>query len=236
MLGFSVSVSGIRVGLRRLDVSANNIANATTPGFKSSRVDAVDVKPGGAAVGSIRVNFNPGPIEIDDGGFSLAIEGDGFFRVQTPNGERYTRSGAFGFDADGNVVTGEGHILLPQITLPDDTVSVQVGADGVVSAVTQDGQVQQVGQIGLVRFANPGGLTHVGQSQEAASAASGPPIEGLPGEGSFGSLIFGALEGSNVDLASDLISQIVNSAVVKANIAALKTRNEIIGTVIDLRG
>jgi len=234
MLGFSVSLSGLRVGLSRLDVAANNIANILTPGFKASRVDAVDISPGGASVGSIRINFNPGPIEITDGGFSLAIDGTGFFRIQTPEGERFSRAGSFGFDAAGNIVTAEGGILLPNIQVPPDAQSIVVGQGGVVSAVMPDGTLNELGQISLVRFPNPGGLIQEGHSLSSASPAAGEGIEGVPGEGAFGSLVFGAVEGSNVDLTSEIVSIIISRAAVKANLAMLRVQNEVLGTVIDL--
>lgn len=236
MFGFSVSISGIRVGLGRLDVSANNIANLTTPGFKSSRLKAVDRVPGGTSIGSIRVDFSQGPIEVAEGGFSLAIQGDGFFRVETPQGERFTRAGAFGLDADRNVVTAEGHRLRPGLQVPMEAVSVMVGPDGTVSAVLPDGSVEALGQVMLTRFPNPGGLVLEGGNLAVAGPGAGGSVEGVPGAARFGSLVFGALEGSNVDLTSEIVSQIISSATVKANIAGLKTRNDILGTIVDLKG
>ncbi|MHC4605379.1 MAG: flagellar hook-basal body protein [Planctomycetota bacterium] len=236
MLGFHISLSGIRVGLRRLETSADNIANISTPGFKAARADVVDLGGRGAAVGSVRVDFSPGPIDVEGGGFSIAIDGEGLFRVATADGERFTRAGAFRTDAEGTIVTPEGHPLLPRIQIPEEATSVVVGRDGTVSAVTENGGRVDLGRITLVRFDNPEGLSREGGNLLAATPASGGPIEGPPGEGPRGSLVFGALEGSNVDLATEMISQIVASSTVRANIAALKSRDEALGVVVDLRG
>ncbi len=234
MLGFNVSVSGIRVGTRRLDTTAHNVANATTPAFKSSRVDSVNLAGGGATVGAVRVNFNPGPLELDEGRFSLAINGDGFFRVQTPQRQRFTRAGTFGVDAGGNLVTPEGYAILPNIQVPTDSRSFSIGTTGIVSATMPDGEIVGVGQVVLSRFANPGGLSQEGNNLSTPTAASGNPIDGNPGAGAMGGLVFGAVEGSNVELASETVSRIVSKAIVKANLATLRTQDEVLGTVIDL--
>lgn len=234
MLGFHVSLSGIRVGLTKLDVSANNLANATTPGFKASFARAVDDAGGGAHIGSVRVDFTSGPLESPEGSFSLAVEGEGFFRVGTPQGERFTRAGAFRVDGEGRVVTAEGHPLLPEVRIPPAARAVSVAKDGTVRALQPDGSTVELGRISLSRFTNPSGLTAVGGGLWSAGPASGAARTGTPGSGSFGGLVFGALEGSNVDLASEMVSQITSSATVKANLAALKAKKETLGTVIDL--
>jgi flagellar basal-body rod protein FlgG len=233
---FSISSSGLRAAFRRQDVIANNLANLVTPGFRSSRADMVDIPGGGTAVGSISVRLTQGPLEIEEGlPFTLAVHGDGFFRVETPQGPRFTRAGSFHIDRDGRVVTSEGAPLAPEIVIPPDARSVRVGPDGTVSVLTAQGEVQTIGQITLSRFANPQGLIAEGSSLHAAGPASGPPAEGIPGQGPFGQIVFGALEGSNVDLGSEIVSEIVNRAFARANIAALRTQDEMLGTLLDLR-
>lgn len=229
MLGFTISISGVNAGLRRLDAAANNIANATTAGFKRSRVHQVDLQHGGTR-SSVQVGFQQGPIELSDGAFALGIEGDGFFRVQTPQGERFTRAGSFHVDAAGNLVTSDGFPLQPGFTIPGDAVAVNVTPQGQVSAIFSDGSSQDLGTIDTVRFANPGGLVQEGHSLYAAGPASGPA---MPGDGR---IFFGALEGSNVDLTDEMVSLIVSKATVKANLSALKAQDEMLGEVIDLRG
>jgi flagellar basal body rod protein FlgG len=214
MIGFSISVSGIRAGIRRLDVAAHNLSNATTPGFKASRFK-----------GAVQVNFSQGPLEPADGRFALGIEGDGFFRV----GDRFTRAGLFHVDAAGNLVNSDGLPLQPGFAIPAEATSVQVSPQGQVSALMADGTIQNLGTIELVRFANPNGLAQEGGTLLAAGPASGPPTPAT------GKIIFGTLEGSNVDLAGEMVSLIVSRAFVKANIAALKSQDEALGEIIDLR-
>ena len=236
MVDFNISISGIRAALFREDVSANNIANINTPAFKSSRVDQVDIASGGTRIADVNINFSQGPLELADGRFSLAIQGDGFFAVSTPQGMRFTRAGSFNIDANGNVVTAEGYQLSPNIRVSTDARSIMVSPDGTVSATMPDGTVNTVAQIQLARFNNPGGLKLEGSNLTSQSSASGDPIFGNAGDGAFGSLVFGALEGSNVDLAGELVSQIINSAAVKANVGVIKTQNEMLGDILDMVG
>lgn len=232
---FSVSVSGINAGLRRQEVSANNLANLVTPGYKTQRVDQADVAPSGTQVAGIDTLFTAGPLEIDGGFFSLAVLGDGLFRVDTPQGDRFTRAGNFHIDAEGFVVDSEGHRLQPDLQVPSDAKSVVVDANGQVSAVNAQGEVDTIGQIELSRFANPGGLSREGGNLLAATAASGAAMGGLPNQGSFGSIAFGALEQSNVDLSSEMVGALISRALVRANVASIRTQDEMLGSILDLR-
>lgn len=234
-MNFSVSISGVTAALRRQDVTANNLANLVTPGFKSQRVHQADVAPGGTQVAGVDVLFTQGPLEIDGGSFSLAILGDGLFGVSTPEGDRYTRAGNFAVDAEGFLADPAGHRLEPQIQVPSDAESVVVGGDGRVSIVDAQGNVQEIGQVKLVRFANPAGLSRDGGNLLAATVASGAPIEGLPGQEAFGSIAFGALEQSNVDLSSEMVGALINRALVRANVATIRTEDEMLGSILDLR-
>ncbi len=231
MIGFSISQSGVEVGLRRFSTTANNIANAMTPGFKAARVSQVDQAGGGTSVGSVQVRYSQGPLELQEGGFSLAVNGEGFFQVETPEGPRFTRAGNFQVDGEGNVVTSQGYPLVPPVQIPAGATGMQVGPDGTVSAVLADGSTQNVGVMNPVRFANPGGLMQEGGSLLSASPASGAPMMG-----GTGSIFFGAVEGSNVNLTEEMVSMILSKASVRANLAALKTQDEVLGEIVDLRG
>lgn len=233
---FHVSESGLQTALTGLAVGANNIANVATPAFKAARTDQVDVRGGGARVADIRVNVLPGPIEIGDGGFQLGIAGDGFFRVATPRGDRFLRAGNFHVDGGGSVVTAEGFPLEPPVRLPSGASRLQVSPSGAASALFSDGRSQAAGQIELSRFPNPGGLTLEGDNLAAAGPAAGAPVAGRPGAGGNGALVFGALEGSNVDLAREVVEQLVQTAVAKANLAAIRVQDRVLGSVVDLRG
>jgi flagellar basal-body rod protein FlgG len=224
------AASGMIAQQMNLDNVANNLANASTAGFRRRRVQFQDlmyqnlVTPGapstqqtvsaGLQIGlgtrsaateiiQIQGDFNNTGNPMD-----MTIKGAGFFQVRLPSGEiAYTRNGAFHLDGEGNIVTADGDPLEPAITLPADAQTVNVGADGTVS-VTQPGQTQaqQVGQIQLAMFPNPGGLNNIGKSLMTATTARGDAIAGSPGgsEG-LGALEQGVLEGSNVSVVEEFV-------------------------------
>jgi flagellar basal-body rod protein FlgG len=156
----------------------------------------------------------------------LAIQGQGFFQVQMPNGDlAYTRSGTFHLDAQGNVVTADGYPLQPSITIPPNATSITIGTDGTVSvSLPGQQQAQQVGQIQLSTFANAGGLNSIGQNLFLPTTASGDALTGTAGgsEG-LGTIQQGALEESNVNVVEEFVQMILaqrsyesNSKVVQA--------------------
>ena len=159
------------------------------------------------------------------GSLDLAVDGDGFFAVQKPGGETvYTRDGSFKLDANGQVVTAAGYPLIPAINIPIDATEITILPDGTVS-VQQPGQTTptNLGQIELSRFQNPAGLRAEGGNLYAPSASSGDPETGIAGEDGFGQISQGFLEGSNVNVAEELVRMIlaqrafeVNSRVIQA--------------------
>ncbi len=254
------AASGMVAQQLNLDNIANNLANASTTGFRKRRVQFTDllyqnmVMPGAAATQQttvaaglqIGMGTRPGASEVvqTQGDFSntgnpydLAIKGTGFFQVRLPSGEiGYTRAGTFHLDSQGNIVTADGDPLDPAITIPPDSLSVTIGSDGTVS-VTQPGQAQaqQVGNIQLAMFPNPGGLNSVGKNIFMPTTASGDPIVGTPGgaEG-LGSLEQGVLEDSNVNVVEEFIQMILaqrsyesNSRVVQAADQMLQNLNNV---------
>lgn len=233
-MNLAVSLSGLRAALDRQDVTANNIANALTPAYKSQRTAQVNVSSGGTRIASLSANFQQGPLEISDGQFHLAVNGDGFFAVEGTDGIRYTRSGQFSFDAKGNVVTPDGRRLSPNIQLPPDAKGVEISAAGDVYAVMGSGDSVKVGQVRLARFNNPNGLVDEGSNLYSSGPASGEAIYGRSGEGAFGNIAFGFLEGSNVDLSTEIVSQIVNRVAAKANISAIRAEDKMMKEVIDI--
>ncbi len=161
--------------------------------------------------------------------YDLTIKGQGFFQVRLPSGElAYTRAGSFHLDAQGNIVTAEGDPLEPAITVPPDALTVTVGSDGTVT-VTQPGQnqAQQVGNIQLAMFPNPGGLNSVGKNLFLATSASGDPILGTPGgsEG-LGSLEQGVLENSNVNVVEEFIQMILAQRSYEANSRVVRAADD----------
>ncbi len=229
------AASGMTAQQMNLDNVANNLANASTAGFRRRRLQFQDliyqnlVMPGAAAtqqttlVAGLQIGLGTraaasevvqlqGDMSATGNPLDLAIQGDGFFQVTLPSGETaYTRSGTFHMDSQGNVVTADGDPLTPAITIPTGATSITVGSDGTVS-VTQPGQqaAQQVGTLQLALFPNPGGLNSVGKNLFLATTASGDPIAGTPGgSDGLGTIQQGYLEQSNVDVVEEFIQMIV---------------------------
>ena len=237
------AASGMVAQQMNLDNIANNLANASTTGFQGRRMQFSDliyqnsVMPGAAATQSTTVaaglqvglGARPTASEIlqTQGDFTstgnpldLAIQGQGFFQVKLPSGEiAYTRSGSFHTDAQGNVVTADGNPLDPAITIPSNALNITIGTDGSVS-VTQSGQTQaqQIGNIQLAMFNNPGGLNSVGNSLYLATTASGDPVVATPGgtEG-LGTLQQGSLEQANVNVVDEFIDMILAQRAYESN-------------------
>ena len=237
------AASGMNAQQLNLDNVANNLANTSTAGFRRRRLQFTDllyqnmIMPGSAATQQttnaaglqVGLGTKPGASEVVQlqGDFNqtgnpldLAIQGQGFFQVQMPDGQvAYTRSGTFHLDGQGNVVTADGSPIEPALTLPPDALSVTIGSDGTVS-VTQPGQsaATQVGSIQLAMFPNPGGLNSVGNNLMLATTASGDPIVGTPGgaEG-IGTLQQGYLEQSNVDVVQEFVEMILSQRSYESN-------------------
>ncbi|HTR26001.1 MAG TPA: flagellar basal-body rod protein FlgG [Terriglobales bacterium] len=227
--------SGMQAQQTNLDTIANNLANSSTAGFRSSRMQFQDliyqniIMPGAAAsqqttvAAGLQIGLGArsaasevlqiqGDLTATGNQLDLAIEGQGFFQVLLPSGETgYTRSGSFHTDAQGNVVTANGNPIQPAITIPQSATSVTIAPDGTVS-VTTPGQTaaQQVGTIQLALFPNPGGLSASGGNIYMATTASGDAVVGTPGgSDGLGQIEQGYLEQSNVSVVDEFINMIV---------------------------
>lgn len=231
-----------------LNNTSNNIANVNTPGFKRSIVDFQDlvytgrdgqqIGRGTSAAAITTRDFRQGREIVTDNATDLFIGGEGFFEVQLPGGAlAYTRDGAFEVDAQGRLVTEDGYIVQPPVTFPADTISFTIGFDGSVNALTAASPETpvQIGQVQLNRFVNPAGLRSFGRNLAEPTAASGAALTGTPGQGVFGEIRQGVLEGSNVEVVEELSDLItaqrafeVNSRVVLTSIEMLQTAYEII--------
>ncbi len=243
-----------------LDNVANNLANSSTAGFRRRRVQFQDllyqnmIMPGAAATqqttvpSGLQVGLGTRPAASEiiqlQGDFSatgnpldLAIKGEGFFQISLPSGDiGYTRSGAFHLSQEGNVVTADGDPLEPAITIPTGATSITIGEDGTVS-VTQPGQTQaqQVGNIQLALFPNPGGLNTIGKNLYLPTTASGDPVTGTPGgtEG-LGPLEQGVLELSNVNVVEEFIQMILAQRSYEANSRVVRAADEMFQVVNNL--
>ena len=254
------AAAGMSVQQLNMDTISNNLANVNTTGYKKGRAEFQDLLyqtmnlagtasststslPSGIQLGhgaklqSVTHQYTNGSFKSTGGRFDLAIEGDGFFRVTLPDGtQAYTRDGSFTLDQNGNLVNASGYSLDPQITIPQDALSATVAADGTVS-VTQPGQTtaQQVGQITLVNFINPGGLNLLGRNLAQPTLASGDPIEGTPGQTGLGTLQQGFLEVSNVDIAEEMVNMIIGQRAYEANSKTIRTVDDMLSLVNNLK-
>ncbi|MUU33114.1 flagellar basal-body rod protein FlgG [Helicobacter pylori] len=254
------ATSGMLAQQTHIDTTSNNIANVNTTGFKKSRADFNDLfyqamqyagtntsnttlSPDGMEVGlgvrpsAITKMFSQGSPKETENNLDVAITGKGFFQVQLPDGTTaYTRSGNFKLDERGNLVTSEGYLLIPQITLPEDTTQVNIGVDGTVS-VTQGLQTTSnvIGQITLANFVNPSGLHSMGDNLFSITNASGDAIVGNPDSQGLGKLRQGFLELSNVRLVEEMTDLITAQRAYEANSKSIQTADAMLQTVNSLK-
>jgi flagellar basal-body rod protein FlgG len=252
--------SGMQAQQLNLDTIANNLANVNTAGFKRTRVDfqdllyqtfraagtagaqgqmiptGIQVGHGSRAVATQRM-FSQGDFQQTENPLDLVIEGDGFFQIQRPDGSTaYTRAGAFKKDGTGRVVTSDGFILQPALTIPPDAVNVTVGSDGTVS-VTLAGKTaaQQIGQLQLAGFVNPAGLSSVGRNLFTPTQASGNAVVGTPGTQGIGTVAQGFLEMSNVKVVDEMVAMITSQRAYEASSKAIQTADEMLSISNNLR-
>lgn len=256
------SATGMKAQELLIDSTANNLANVNTNGFKRSHMDFADLiyatlNPAGTevaagqqsptglqigsgvrAVGTTKV-FTTGSFAQTGNPLDVAIEGDGFIKVQLPNGEaRYTRDGALRLDANGQLVTGDGYLVDGAVTVQDGVSlsKINIGTDGTVTGI-QSGSTDTavtLGQIQLARFLNPAGLSSEGGNLYAATPASGSEVLGVPGQDGLGTLRQGFLEGSNVEVVTELISLISAQRAYEINSRAIRAGDEMLSTTTDI--
>lgn len=178
--------------------------------------------------------FTQGSLVQTGNNLDVAIEGDGFFQVTLPDGTTaYTRDGSFKEDANGSIVTAEGYFVQPQITIPQNAISVSIQSDGSVTAqVPGSVQPQTLGQLQLARFVNNAGLSPTGQNLLLETGASGPPIVTTPGLNGAGILEGGYLENSNVSVVNEMVNMIVSQRAYEANSKAIGAADNMLQTAI----
>jgi flagellar basal-body rod protein FlgG len=248
-----IAKTGMEGQQARLDAVAHNLANVGTNGFKRGDIVFEDLmyqnlRPAGSATSEqsqlptglqvglgVRAaastrNFGQGALTGTGNNLDLAIQGNGFFQVQMPDGSTgYTRDGAFQVDASGQIVTNAGHALQPGLTVPAAATAVTIGPDGTVSA-TVPGQVkpQTLGQIQLAHFINPAGLDPRGGNLFAETSASGTATAGAPSSNGLGSVQQGFLEGSNVNVVAELVTMIATQRAYELNSKAIQTSDQML--------
>ncbi|MFC4656958.1 flagellar basal-body rod protein FlgG [Rheinheimera marina] len=253
-----ISKTGLDAKQRDISVISNNLANASTVGFKKSRAIFEDLlyqnvnQPGGRSsqnselpnglmlgagtkVVATQKSFSQGNMITTDNSLDVMIQGHGFFEVLMPDGTiSYSRNGQFTTDADGNLVTsGAGYQVQPNIVIPEDAQSITISQDGELS-VRLPGQTDNtvLGQLTLTNFVNPAGLEPIGQNLFTQTAASGDPVQGVPGLEGRGILVQGALETSNVNVTEELVSLIESQRVYEMNSKVISTVDQMMGTLI----
>ena len=248
-----VAMTGLEAQQTRMSVISNNLANVNTTGFKKDRALFEDllyqnVRQAGAqasqdtqlpsgfmmgtgvrAVATQKLHTQ-GNIVQTNNSLDVAISGRGFLQVLLPDGTlAYTRSGALMTDATGQLVTANGNLIQPSITIPENAQSVTIGSDGTVS-VQIPGQAAptQLGNIQLADFINPTGLQPIGDSLFLETASSGAPITGNPGISGMGTLVQGALETSNVNVVEELVNMIETQRAYEMNSKAISTSDRML--------
>lgn len=252
-LGLWAAKTGLDAQQTRMAVVSNNLANASTVGFKRGRAVFEDLlyqnvqqaggqtsqdtqAPTGLHLGTgVRVvaterTFNQGNLNSTGNGLDMAIKGRGFFEVLLPDGtSAYTRDGSFQTNSDGQLVTASGYTVQPGINLPPNLLNVTLGSDGLISAsISGQAAPTPVGTIQLSDFINPGGLQPRGENLYLETGASGPPTPGSPGLNGLGSLAQGFLEGSNVNVVEELVTMIETQRAYEMNSKAIATSDQML--------
>lgn len=259
MRSLNIAATGMRAQQTNVDVISHNLANLTTTGYKRQRAEFQDliyqnlervgtnssdtgtIVPVGVQIGlgvktgAVSRDHVQGTLKQTENALDMAIEGRGFLIVDLPSGEQaYTRDGTLKISPEGEIVTKDGYLVRPNLTIPQDATSISVNASGEVE-VSIDGQVDPVnlGQFEMATFVNEGGLEAIGNNLYKESTASGDPIEGIPGEEGFGTLLQGYIENANVDPVSEITGLIVaqrsyemNSKVITASDEMLQALNQ----------
>ncbi|MGE0330398.1 MAG: flagellar basal-body rod protein FlgG [Ramlibacter sp.] len=259
MRSLSIAKTGLEAQQTQLDAITHNLANVATNGYKRSRAVFEDLLyqnmrqaggqstqqtqlPTGLQLGTgVRTvatsrNFSQGALTQTGNNLDMALNGQGFFQVQMPDGTTsYTRDGSFQVDAQGQLVTSSGYAVVPAITIPPNAQSITVGRDGIVS-VTVSGSTatQQAGQLQLANFMNPAGLEPRGGNLFAETAASGTAQTGNPGSNGLAVVTQGSVEGSNVNVVEELVAMIQTQRAYEINSKAIQTSDQMLARLAQL--
>jgi flagellar basal-body rod protein FlgG len=245
--------TGLDAQNTRMAVIANNLANTNTTGFKAGRAAFQDLMyqnirqvgaqstqntqlSTGLTLGTgVRIvatekDYTQGSVNQTNGALDMSVNGRGFFQITMPDGSiAYTRDGTFSLDNQGNVVTASGFPLQPAINIPAGTQSVTVGSDGTVTATSATNAAgTKIGQIQLADFINEEGLQPSGNNLLVESAASGAPQVGTAGTNGLGTIAQGALETSNVNSVTELVSMIECQRSYEMNSKAISTTDQML--------
>lgn len=260
MSALDIGATGMLAQQLNVEVISNNIANMNTTGFKRQRAEFQDllyedlvrvgsdssdtgtIEPTGIQLGTgvepsaVYRIMEQGSLQMTDNPLDLAINGTGYFQVEIPTGETaYTRAGAFALSPEGDLVTSDGYVVQPGITIPADATGISINTNGEVRAII-DGQITPtlVGQLELATFANPAGLDAIGGNLFLETPASAAPSVAAPGSPGFGAIMQGSLETSNVNVVQEITSLITAQRAYEMNSKVIETANEMEQVVSNL--
>ena len=261
MRALQIAATGMMAQQMRVEVISNNLANMNTTGYNARRAEFADlhyqqiarpgsvnaadgtVLPTGVQLGlgvrpsAISVNLSQGALGATGGDLDVAIEGKGYFEVTLPSGgAAYTRDGALKRSADGLIVTSDGHGVVPNITIPDDSRSISINAQGEVYAYFVDtAEPQLLGQLTVTGFTNPKGLEAVGSNLFVETSASGQPFVASPGEDGLGTVRQGYLEDSSVDAVKEITDLIEAQRGYELNSKVITAADQMLGATTQIR-
>ncbi|SOE18171.1 flagellar basal-body rod protein FlgG [Hoeflea halophila] len=257
MKALAIAATGMNAQQLNLEVIANNVANINTTGFKRARAEFSDllyqvernsgvpnasnqaIVPEGAHIGlgvqtsAVRNLHIQGSLVGTSNKLDLALVGRGWFQVETPDGEtQYSRAGAFNTNAEGQLVTIDGYVVVPGITFPDETSEVQISRTGqILARIGDDVELQDLGQLTLANFVNEAGLEPLGDNLFRETVASGPAIVGVPADPGFAHVQQGYLEASNVDPVKEITDLISAQRAYEMNSKIIQAADEMASVV-----
>jgi len=261
MRALRTATSGMLAQQLNVEVISNNIANMNTVGFKKQRAEFQDllyqnvermgaqssssgtVVPTGIQIGAgvkagaVYRLTEQGTPQATGNPYDMAIDGKGYFQISLPSGEKaYTRAGNLQVNPEGQMVTDDGYLLEPAVTIPQDATKVSISKTGLVQ-VTQSGQPTPttVGQIELANFFNEAGLEAIGDNLLLETAASGPAIVGTPGDVGFGQIMQAYTEASNVDAVTEISDLIVAQRAYEMNSKVISTADQMLSVTSQIK-
>lgn len=255
----NTAATGMASQEAHVNTISNNIANANTNGYKSQRTEFEDLMyetvqqaggrssngsqytvgqqvGSGSKVSATRRLHTMGSPQITNNPYDLMIMGDGFFGVQVGNEIQYTRDGSFTVDAQGQFKSRNGHPIVPGITIPPNTKSLNISEDGKVQAfLTTQTEPMDLGQIPVFTFINPAGLSDQGGNLAKVSTASGQPIQLIAGSENAGAIQQGAIESSNVSVMNEMTGLIKAQRAYEMNSKVMGIADQMLQTVNNIR-
>ncbi|MCG3269107.1 flagellar basal-body rod protein FlgG [Yoonia sp. I 8.24] len=261
MRALEIAAAGMSAQQTRVEVISNNLANMSTTGYNARRAEFADLhyqqvaRPGtinasdgtslptgvqlglGVRTTAVSVMLSQGSIAATGGDLDVAIEGDGYLEVTMPSGiSAYTRDGGLKLTGDGQVVTSDGYPVVPDITIPSDTRSLSINAEGeVYGYFTDQVEPQLLGQFTMAGFTNPKGLEAVGSNLFIETPASGPSLVGTPGEDGLGTLRQGYLENSSVDPVREVTDLIAAQRGYELNSKVITAADQMLSSMVQIR-